>query len=226
MYFFDSIRTSFISLKTESQWTWIRYLIVSMYITGFLGLQLWAGLFEKLVPFNLILTTTLLLWAHQGWNRSFLIFSVITYLVGFIIEFLGVQTKVIFGEYSYGPTLGFALGETPLLMGLNWFLLIYLTGSFFHQWKVHWLIKVVLGAATMLLLDIFIEPVAIHHHFWSWATPEIPLQNYIVWFITSFFLLILFHQSKFNKKNPLTGVILLFQFLFFIAHNLVYWSLI
>lgn len=226
MYFFNSTRVPFVNIITESQWKGVQYLVISMYITGFLGLQFWSGFFEKLVPFNLILTTLLLLWAHRGWNQPFLIFSIITYLVGFWVEFLGVHTKIIFGEYTYGPTLGLALGEIPLLIGLNWFLLIYLTGSFFNQWKMSLPLKVILGATTMLLLDIFIEPVAIHHRFWSWTNSEIPLQNYIAWFVISAMLLIFFYVSKFEKKNPLTNVILLFQFLFFMAHNIVYWMFI
>jgi putative membrane protein len=37
----------------------------------------------------------------------------------------------------------------------------------------------------MTALDYFVEPVAMALGFWHWENDVIPLQNYMMWFITS-----------------------------------------
>lgn len=202
------------------------YLLLAMHIAGALGLyfSFTRTLFEFLVPFNLLNTFLILLYFHQDWTKSFLLFLFITYIVGFGIEVLGVQTKMIFGNYWYETTLGLKFFDVPLTMGLNWVVLVYTSGMLIENFfsKFHFIFKASLGASLMVCLDIFIEPIAIKHLFWNWANEEIPLQNYIVWYIVAFVLLLVFYNSKFQKKNPLARYIFLIQLLFFVLLNTLY----
>ena len=43
----------------------------------------------------------------------------ITYLVTFTIEVIGVRTGLVFGKYTYGPTLGSHFLEVPVVIGFN-----------------------------------------------------------------------------------------------------------
>ena len=70
-----------------------------------------------------------------------LIFAFI-FLAGFVVEMIGTNSGLIFGGYTYGPTLGLKVGETPVLMGLNWIMMIYLTATPVRKLKTHPLVKV------------------------------------------------------------------------------------
>jgi putative membrane protein len=83
-------------------------------------------------------------------------------------------------------------------------------------------IKSALAATLLVVLDTCIEPVAIRFDYWHWASATIPLQNYVAWFLFSFGCFYLFYHRKIAPKNPVTLVLLLAQFLFFIALN--YWG--
>ncbi|GAB4399455.1 MAG: hypothetical protein OHK0053_19650 [Microscillaceae bacterium] len=195
-----------------------------MHLAGFVGLQ-WSWLrplFEQLIAFNLIGTALLLLCFHTDWNRAFAAFGGGAFLIGFWIEWLGVHTGRIFGRYAYGPALGYAWDGIPLLIGLNWFLLTYVCGGLvFQRLGPSWA-SIGLGALLMVGLDYLIEPVAIRHQMWYWFGEVVPLQNYLAWLGVSLVLMYLFIKLPFRKENPLAPWILLFQALFFAAHNISY----
>jgi uncharacterized membrane protein len=199
-------------------------LLVSMYVAGFIGLQLEVSrpLFEQLVPFNLWMTASILLLFHQDWRKSFWFFISFTFLMGFAIEVVGVKTQAIFGDYQYLGTLGFKLWEVPVIIGLNWFVLIYITGCMAERWKTALIWKIFLAAGLMVFLDFFIEPVAIKHHFWVWQSGNIPLQNYMAWFVVSIPLHFLFFKSSFLKYNSLATHLYAIQLVFFMGLSVIY----
>ncbi|HMQ01191.1 MAG TPA: carotenoid biosynthesis protein, partial [Cyclobacteriaceae bacterium] len=82
------------------------------------------------------------------------------------------------------------------------------------------LIKVLLGTALAVLLDVFIEPVAIHYDFWSWENITPPLQNYIGWFVVSSLLLVIFFQKPDRSSNKSAIAFLFIQLGFFALLNL------
>ena len=73
--------------------------------------------FLRLTPLNLLLTLVIILVNQQQWKFAWVF--VVTYLVGFFVEVLGVNTGFPFGEYEYGSVLGPKVFETPLMIGLN-----------------------------------------------------------------------------------------------------------
>ncbi|WP_187263481.1 carotenoid biosynthesis protein [Pontibacter beigongshangensis] len=197
--------------------------LVIFHAVGFWGLGLSgrSTYFQSLTPLNLLLTNTLLFSFHRGWSSWFLLFAGVVFAVGFLAEVFGVHTGLLFGHYSYGSTLGTKLWEVPLLIGLNWLMLVYATGTMANRLPVHWLLKVVAGAALLVLLDIFIEPVAITYDFWSWHQGVIPLSNFIGWFGLSLLLQIWFQRVPFCKQNRLAAYVYIVQLLFFVALNLL-----
>lgn len=177
--------------------------------------------FEAATPLNLLITALLLFSFHYDWNRYFLAFAIVTFTTGFLIEVAGVQTGLIFGDYRYGPTLGFKIWDVPLIIGLNWLILIYCTGMLAQQFSHRWWLKSILGSAMMICLDFFIEPVAVSLDFWHWAGGEIPIHNFIGWFITALFLQVLFHLFDFKKNNFLAKYVFYVQLVFFIFLHII-----
>lgn len=116
--------------------------------------------FLKITPLNLIITTCFTLLFHTKWSRDFIIYGIILLLAGFFIETIGVETGIIFGNYRYGNTLGIKFLEVPLIIGLNWFLLVYIISTVFFKIRNIYIFALV-AAFVMTLLDVLIEPVAI-----------------------------------------------------------------
>ncbi|QMU30963.1 carotenoid biosynthesis protein [Adhaeribacter radiodurans] len=194
------------------------FVLVIFYAVGFYGLVFsnYQALFLSLVPFNLLLTNLILFFFHQDFSRPFWLFAFIVFSVGFLAEVIGIHTALLFGHYTYGAALGWQLFKVPLIIGLNWLMLVYTAGhTVNYLGRFTWWIKAVLGAALMVALDYFIEPVAVHLDFWSWQANVIPLSNFVGWFLVALVLQIYFQQAAFRKTNSLAPFVFLLQFLFF-----------
>lgn len=176
-----------------------------------------AIIFQALTPLNLVISAVLLLSFHRSWTPGFLLFLAITYLLGFLIEVLGVEYGVIFGEYGYGSTLGIKIWGVPLLIGLNWLMLVYATGTICDRIPANIIVKSIVATAMMVGLDFVMEPAAIKYDFWYWESNSIPVQNYLGWGFTAFCFLILFYSLHFIKGNPLAWHLYMAQLLFFLV---------
>ncbi|MCJ8163836.1 carotenoid biosynthesis protein [Pontibacter sp. E15-1] len=173
--------------------------------------------FQRLTPMNLLLTNALLFGFHRNWNKAFLLFAVVVASTGFLAEVLGVHTGLLFGNYSYGAALGPKLWEVPLLIGLNWLMLVYSTGHISNLARLPWLAKAGIGALLMVVLDYFIEPVAMQYDFWSWQAGHIPVSNFVGWFGVALLLQVYFQKASFFKHNKIAPWVYLVQLLFFIC---------
>lgn len=193
-----------------------------MYLAGLIGLNVSASapLFQALTPFNLVASLGLLLLFHTDFRPSFWVYCAVAFSVGFLVEVAGVHTGVIFGEYAYGEVLGFKLMEVPLVIGTNWLMLSYLCGSVADRLPVAMIVKVLVAAGMMTLLDFVIEPVAIQLDFWHWQGDSIPLQNYLAWYGISAVIFFVYFKMPFQKKNALAPLLLSLQFLFFGLNSL------
>ncbi|MHC1707058.1 MAG: carotenoid biosynthesis protein [Bacteroidales bacterium] len=192
------------------------------YLIGIIGLNLplTQSLFEKLVPLSLLISIGLLAFYHKDWSLRFLAGVSVIWVLSFLIEVAGVSTAAIFGQYFYGSGLGPKVFGTPLLIGINWLILVY---SVFHMLKekLKGLSLIFTAALILVIFDIALEPVAVHFSWWIWPTGYVPLQNYFAWYLTSALLLFIMMKSGPQHKNPLAGWILITQFVFFLILNLV-----
>lgn len=191
--------------------------LVIFYAVGFVGLgfSAYRPLFQALVPFNLLLTNAIIFAFHRDFSRSFWVFAGVVAVGGYLAEVLGVHTGLLFGSYQYGPTLGLQLLQVPLLIGLNWLMLVYATGHLTDLLRLPWLLKALLAAGLMVGLDFFIEPVAVAFDFWSWQGGHIPFSNYAGWFGLSLLMQVYYQRAGFRKGNPVAPYVYLVQVLFF-----------
>ncbi len=179
-------------------------LLLSVYAVGVIGfcLPFSSEFFHSLTALNLAFTMALLLFYHRPYNQTFLITGIIIYLFTFLIEMAGVQTGIIFGTYSYTNLLGPKLFDTPLIIGINWFILIYSVYFITRKWNLSFVFKALAGALLMVLFDLLLEPVAMAMPMWKWPQDIIPLQNYLAWGVISLFILLPLHIINPAFKNP------------------------
>lgn len=191
-------------------------LLFIFHLVGVVGLSLsFRELFLALTPFNLLLSLGLYIWANDDFSADFFKLCAVLFAIGYFVEVIGVNTGILFGEYTYGEALGFKVLNTPLIIGVNWILLsfsIFSVSNFFlkKKWPT-----ILLASVLMVLMDVLIEPVAISLDFWSWAAVDIPLQNYVMWFIVSLIMnaIISFDRPKLDYR--ISFGLLLSQVLFF-----------
>lgn len=198
-------------------------LMLAMHFFGWLGMswEVSRPFFVVLTPLNLIVSAYFLTYFQATTEKPrFWCFFGLTAGLGYLVEVLGVQTGLIFGEYDYGQVLGWKLFGVPPLIGLNWAVLVVLCGTFIARLPLSNVPKSLLTAAVLMLLDVLIEPVAVHFGWWTWTTSEVPLQNYLAWFLIAFGLAQLFFRGGFPPKNPFAPFLLIGQVFFFVALNL------
>lgn len=199
------------------------FLLIVFYSVGIVGLNLEASreLFLSLTPFNLLLTLALIKWVDGDFSTKAIVAFVLVFLIAYGVEVAGVHTGVLFGEYTYGSPLGWKLFEVPLLIGVNWFILAYASAGISAYLFENRIMKIGFGALLMVGLDFFIEAVAIDLDFWHWAGGVIPIQNYIMWFLTALVVqwVLLQVGCKIDKKSGL--YVFLIQLYFFIMLNLI-----
>lgn len=173
-----------------------------------------------LTPVNLLLTAGAMA-VFAKLDRRTVLFAFVVGALGYFVEVLGVWTGRVFGEYAYGDVLGFKLLNVPLLIGLNWSMLVFAIGVPLSRSSLPVWAKVLMGSLAMVVLDLLIEPVAIHLGFWSWEQHTVPLQNYIAWGLVSAVFFTLFFLLPVQRENPVARFVLAAQVLFFAGLNLV-----
>lgn len=188
-------------------------ILIILYAVGIVGIKF--GMFGdilSLTPLNLLVSLALLLWNHEKWDGKFIAAIVIVAAAGFFVEVAGVQTGIIFGEYTYGKTLGWQWLDVPLAMAVNWLILVYCAAAVVGrrtEWDI-WL-KAFAGAVIMVCLDFLIEPVAIQYDFWNWANVAVPPLNYLAWGLISFAMLMVFHRLVPPIDNKVAIALFLFD---------------
>lgn len=208
---------------------------IVFHIIGLVGILFFnASFFASLTFFNLLLSALLLIWTQEEKNSSFFIFVLVSYVVGFMVEYLGVNYSVLFGRYEYGSVLGPKFKNIPIIIGINWFIIMYCCGVSVqlvlnHIWnKIRYagmplrddvgFVSVILdGALLAVFFDWVMEPVAIKLLFWKWlGDGSIPMFNYVCWFLVSCLLLVVFRLLAFKKNNHFALHLLLIQLMFFL----------
>jgi bisanhydrobacterioruberin hydratase len=189
------------------------FIIIVFHLVGFVGFIYNPSYFKSLSPVNLLLSMGLIVLMSQQKKWQFYLALALVGVLGFLVEVLGVKTEIIFGSYYYGHSLGSKILSVPLLIGVNWSMLLYCTAQL-SRFK-NSLVNAFFGAFLMVLLDFFIEQNASKFDFWYWKNNLIPLQNYFAWFIIAFLLNLLVQKQLALKRN-LTAIALYFvQLVFF-----------
>ena len=165
-------------------------------------------------PLSLLVTFLMFYWANNDFSLNLIRTAIVVFSIGLFIEILGVNSKVIFGEYTYGKTLGFRVLKTPIIIGLNWLSLsLACFGIASYIFKPKYL--VILGASfLMVFVDYIIEPIAMVLDFWHWKDDTVPVQNYVSWFLVSIIIQFIIFQSKVRLNFKICFALLFSQVLF------------
>ena len=204
-------------IKEKNIILFARVFLLVIYLVGVIGISI-PGLrpvYAAITPVSLLISTLIVLAFHETWNRRTVVVFFTIALAGFLIEVAGVQTGNIFGHYNYGSTLGWGISGVPLIIGLNWFLLIYSTWLVAGWISQKAFLRILLVGVMMVLFDTIMEPVAVELDMWQWKGAGIPLENYGAWFAISVAFATLLQVSKVRLRNPVAPYLLIYMVFFF-----------
>jgi len=205
-------------------------ILAILYSVGLFGTTVFKLDLLKLTPINLIVSAAVLFYFHQPKNTMFWIWVIGVFQAGYILELLGVTTGRIFGQYLYGNNLGIKVADVPVIIGLNWVMLCYVSmhvseiffSKIVKQNTVNPIVKIALSALLMLFVDILIEHVAPQLDFWYWKNNYIPIQNYTAWYIFAFAFMYIYQQLQLPLTNKIAPWLYVFQVMFFAGMNWLY----
>lgn len=197
---------------------YIKYFLYIIFAVGIIGhiIPATRNLMLSLTPLTLFITSVVVIVSLSKERQTkIFIWLIIFYAVTFLIEVAGVKTGLIFGEYVYGNTLGLKLFGVPLIIGINWVLIVLgAIGAADFLTKNNKLIPLAAGAIAVAF-DFILEPVAIKYDYWTWAKTTVPIQNYASWFIIAFFAAYVFVKLKISFEKKIPQHYLLIQAVFF-----------
>ena len=191
-------------------------LIWLFHLSGIIGIiytdESW---FIKATPLNLLISFILLI-INIEWTKKLLFLVLLCFSLGMFAEILGVKFGFIFGEYSYGETMGIKFMDVPLIIGFNWCILVFITGSISSAFFDNLWGRILTGIGLMLFLDLIIEPVAPVLDFWTFKSGLASIHNYVGWTIIAFPLQLVFQKLKLKIDGSFPFHLFILQCLFFI----------
>jgi putative membrane protein len=191
------------------------YFLILVYVSGAIGFLINPGFFSPFTPFTLVFTCFVFLMYQPVNNLNFTLSFVALALIGFFAELIGVKTGAVFGNYYYGNALGYKIWGVPLVISLNWGLLINVGVLVATYLSSKPLLIAAIAAFVITGVDLLIEQVASKMDYWYFSEGIAGFQNYAGWFIISFFasLGLQKHLAKGDKRTAF--IFLVLQLFFF-----------
>ena len=196
------------------------FIIWLFHLCGMVGISYGnKEFFLAFTPINLFISFVLLFVNQKQLESKELKSAFLIFFIGMMSEILGVNYGLIFGDYVYLDNLGVKILGVPVLIGVNWIILTYITGSLSSFIFKNKYVSILMGAILMIALDLLIEPVAPLLGFWIFDLPEVPLQNYIGWFVIGIITQVIFQLNTTEKEFTFSTHLLIVNAIFFAFLN-------
>ena len=200
-------------LKTYK--SYLLYFLILVYISGSIGFVVNPTFFSPFTPYTLLLSCFVFLIHSTLADKKFLVAFFSIAFLGFIIEVIGVKTGLIFGKYSYGNGLGYKLLNVPLVISINWAMLICAGIIVVSRIFANKITVLIVAALLVTLIDLVIEQVAPKLDFWQFEGGLPSLNNYLSWIGVAFFTSYFFYPTIIKGNRNVSFIILILQIIFF-----------
>ncbi|MDC0579425.1 carotenoid biosynthesis protein [Bacteroidia bacterium] len=194
-------------------------LLLVPYLVGLIGilLPISRSFFLELTPHMLLFSFLLVVIEEGKWiGRNSIPLSLIL-ILSYGAEYVGVNYGYLFGDYTYGKSLGLKYLNVPLIIPITWVMLSISARSLINLLTNQYLVSVFLTALVITSYDFLLEQVAIRFGWWNWNQPDIPIFNYVCWFGLSFIF-----QLSITNVPKITGR----SYGIIFVHILFYWVLL
>ena len=209
--------------KNIKNW-YYQWFLVATFLLGLIGhsFEVSRSLMISLTPLVLLVSSLVVCYPVMlNADKTTIMWCIITFVLTFFAEVVGVQSGLIFGSYAYGEVLGFKILDVPLIIGINWMLIMLGSISLAQYLTKNIYLTALLAGLFSVIFDIILEPVAISLGYWQWSSISPPFTNYYSWFVIVFLLTILYVKLKVYVGSPLPRFYLFVQTVFFLSLNFI-----
>ncbi len=195
--------------------TYLFYFLILVYVSGAIGFVVNPSFFRPFTPYTLLLTTLVFLIHQPLAKKNYLLSFSALALLGFVSEVVGVHTGYVFGSYHYGHSLGYKFLGVPLLISLNWALLITCGIIISQSLHTNPTLKAIFSALFVSGLDLLMEQMAPHLDYWYFERGIAGIHNSIGWLVISFSASLLLQKPLAKGNKKISVAIIALQFFFF-----------
>lgn len=188
-------------------------IIILFHVIGAIGIKMNPSFFLQTSIYNLLLSVVLVFTFSRMQLRTALVFIALA-VVAYCIEVIGVRYHFLFGDYFYGCNLGPKILEVPLIIAINWILLLYCCNVIFSGYS--FVQAAFYSSVLMVLLDFLMEQNVEKLGFWFWKDHLIPFRNYVSWFLISFLFSLIIRKQEKLPNNPVATALYITQIVFFV----------
>jgi putative membrane protein len=199
----------------EKYKSYLLYFLILVYISGSIGFVVNPAFFSPFTPYTLLFSCFVFLIHSPLADKKFIFAFFSIAFLGFFIEVIGVKTGLIFGKYSYGNALGYQLLGVPLIISINWAMLICAGIRIVSSTFANKLTVLIVAALLVTGIDLLIEQVASKLDFWQFETGVPDLHNYLGWIGVAFSISYFFYPVLIKGNRSASLVLLILQIIFF-----------
>ncbi|MEN9943111.1 MAG: hypothetical protein RLZZ91_1112 [Bacteroidota bacterium] len=197
--------------------------ITLVHFFGILGVYFLPEWFLPATPVTILVSSLVVFLRYEKYRSSRVVAFIVIALLAYLIELYGVKSGKLFGDYSYGENLGWKLFDVPLIIGVNWAVLLMVA----QQLTTHYIgidnrfLSALSVGILMTTFDLLLEVLAPQFDFWSFTHLNYaPIENFIAWFGVSF-CLGLYSYSHFRNQNKTAVLYGIAQLIFFMVLGLL-----
>ncbi len=199
----------------ESYKSYFLYFLILVYISGSIGFVVNPTFFCPFTPYTLLFTCFVFLIHQPVSDKKYISAFLSIAVLGYIIELIGIKTGLLFGNYSYGNGLGLKLLDVPLIISINWAMLICAGIVTVRKVFRNKFIVISVTALLVTFIDLIIEQVAQKLDFWQFEGGLAGLHNYLGWIGVVVFTSYVFYPAIIKGNSKVSSIVLILQILFF-----------
>ena len=191
-----------------------------IHLAGIIGIYfLESTFFLRTSSVSILIPLFLFCYRSNLTNKDALLFASV-FIIGYTAEFLGVNYQILFGDYDYGRSLGVKLFDVSLIIGCNWLLLALISQALIKKIVVNRWLVIIFSSLLMVLIDLYIEPVAPLLDFWEFKENLVPFSNYRDWFMVALIIqfILSFRNTQVNMFNWSLGYLIILVLFFSFFH--------
>ena len=191
-----------------------------IHLAGIIGIYfIESTFFLRTSSVSILIPLFLFCYRSNLTNKDALLFASI-FIIGYTAEFLGVNYQILFGDYDYGRSLGVKLFDVSLIIGCNWLLLALISQALIKKIVVNRWLVIIFSSLLMVLIDLYIEPVAPLLDFWEFKENLVPFSNYRDWFMVALIIqfILSFRNTQVNMFNWSLGYLIILVLFFSFFH--------
>lgn len=116
---------------------------------------------------------------------AFFLWTITAFFGIYLLQVFSINNNIIFGSCWFGGTFSHQIAGVPYIISIFWIVILFSAIALASKITSINFLRILFSSIFVVILDLFLEPVAMKLDYWQWENKSVPLQNYVIWFIIS-----------------------------------------